>query len=226
MTYPAHPYGFPPEWSWWKQLGPEHGHGGIRAFDVPDYSKLPEKALKDRPTFDRLNLSFRDFAHARSAITFIEEEIGDEDETYTLAELRKFTCYETTLIVAYARPFSESHGLPKLTFSQLAVKLSPFNRALHDEMIALRNKVFAHSDDAHIPRSSGWVMKGKRPGEGGSFSVYAAPRFQEGTLLTYAKVQQVSVLMSSIVAAIHRRLQAMHVHFLDDLPSHDMFSDD
>lgn len=195
---------------------------GIRAFDAPDYNKLPDHLLKDRSTFDRLVLSCRDFSHARSAITFIEEEIGDEEERYTLAQLRKFMCYETTLIVAYARPFSESQGLPRLSFQQLAVKLSPFNRKLHEEMIALRNKVFAHSDDEHIPRSSGFVMKGRRSGSEEQFTVYAAPRFQEGTLLTYAKVQQVSVLMSSILNAVHHRLQAMHIHFLNRFPAVDI----
>lgn len=152
--------------------------------------------------------------------------IGDEDERYSLAELRKFTCYETTLIVAYTRPFSESQGLPRLSFQHLAVKLSPFNRALHEEMMRLRNKVFAHSDDEHIPRSSGWAMKGTPHGGGDPFTVFVPPRFQEGTLLRYAKVQQVSVLVSSIVNAVMHRLQAMHVHFLDEMPIHEMLQGD
>lgn len=222
MTDTQHPYGFPDEWFWRKEHGPGSASMGIRAFDAPDYKKLPESLLKDRATFDRLVLSCRDFAHAHSAITFIEEEIGDEEERYTLAQLRKFMCYETTLIVAYARPFSESQGLPRLSFQQLAVKLSPFNRALHEEMIALRNKVFAHSDDEHIPRSAGFVMRGRRPGDEHQFTTYVTPRFQEGTLLTYAKVQQVNVLMSSILNAVHHRLQAMHVHFLNELPAYDL----
>ncbi len=222
----VHPYAFPDEWFWRKEHGDGSASGGVRAFDTPDFSRLPESALKDRLTFDRLILSLRDFAHARSAITFIEEEIGDEGERYSLAELRKFTCYETTLIVAYARPFSESKGLPRLSFQHLAVKLSPFNRALHEEMMSLRNKVFAHSDDEHIPRSSGWAMKGTPHGGGAPFTAFVPPRFQEGTLLSYAKVQQVSVMVSSIVAAVVHRLQAMHVHFLDEIPVREMLSGD
>lgn len=54
-------------------------------------------------------ISIQDFQIARSAATFLLEDI-DEDARYPLAEMRRFKCYETTMVIAYARPFSMAKG--------------------------------------------------------------------------------------------------------------------
>lgn len=159
-TEQEHPYGFPKDWFFFEKTGEDSGWGGVRCFPPPDPTKLPEATLKDRNLFERLLLSLRDLSHARSAITFICEDI-DFDEKYSLAELRRFQCYETTLVVSYCRPFSESAAqIPRLSYRKLGIKLSPFTRAIHDGLISKRNKIFAHSDGEEVKYSQPVVMHG------------------------------------------------------------------
>jgi hypothetical protein len=176
--------------------------------------------LKGHALSQRLLLSLRDFAHARSAITFMREDI-DFQQKYGLAELRRFQCYETMLVVSYCRPFSESvGGLPRLSYRTLGIKLSPFVRALHDHLMDKRNKLFAHSDIGSVEYAPPVVMHG-RDTKGRPFTTLFPPRFQEGTLLDEAGFEQVSVLVECTSNAVMHMLQAMHVNFGDRYPSTD-----
>ena len=58
----------------------------------------------------RLMISAQDFAQAYSAATFLLEEVDDGERYNTLAKMRRFRCYETAMVVAYARPFSMAKG--------------------------------------------------------------------------------------------------------------------
>ncbi len=93
--------------------------------------------------------SLKDFQMALSAADFLSEL--DTDKTYSKIELRKYKCFETTMITSYARPFSQSHGnTPRLNLSEIRAQLSEDQMALHKELLELRNKVFAHSDGDRI----------------------------------------------------------------------------
>ena len=86
-----------------------------------------------------------DFQLAESAAAFLQE--ADEEELYSVVELRRFRCYEHTAIMSYARPFSQSKGsVPKLSLKQCGVKLTSTENDLHHRIIDLRNKLVAHSD--------------------------------------------------------------------------------
>ncbi len=50
--------------------------------------------------------------------------------------------YMTAMVIAYARPFTESRGWPK--FPQRLLRLSPEQKALHNRVLNLRNEVYAH----------------------------------------------------------------------------------
>tara|TARA_R110002020_G_scaffold134518_32_gene300240 strand:- start:1212 stop:1754 length:543 start_codon:yes stop_codon:yes gene_type:complete len=177
--------------------------------------------LKDFALFQRLLLSLRDFAHAHSAITFIREEI-DFEKKYSLAELRRFQCFETMLVVSYCRPFSESVGeIPRLSYQALGIKLSPFVKALHDSLTVKRNKLFAHSDAGSVEYALPIVMHAK-DSKGGPISVLFPPRFREGTLMDEAEFEQVSVLVECATGAVMHMLQAMHGNFADRYPSTDL----
>jgi len=215
-----HPYGFPDDWFYWIETGKDSGYGGIRCFQPPDLSKLPPERLKNHALFQRLLLSLRDFAHARSAISFIRDDV-DFEQMYGLAELRRFQCYETTLVVSYCRPFSESIGdFPRLSYRTLGIKLSPFVKALHDDLVDKRNKLFAHSDVGSVEYARPVVIH-DRDAKGRPFTTLFPPRFQEGTLLHEAEFEQVSVLVECASNAVMHMLQAMHVHFADLYPSID-----
>lgn len=93
----------------------------------------------------RMLYSLRDLEIALSAADFLTE--ADEDENYSHVELRRFKCYETTAVVSYSRPFSESkNGFPKLSLKMCDVSLSEHERGLHEKILATRNTIMAHSD--------------------------------------------------------------------------------
>jgi hypothetical protein len=94
----------------------------------------------------RLLYSLKDIQLTLSVAEFLSE--CDPDESIGKVELRRYKCYETTAIVAYARPFSQSRGggFPRLSMSMIGVRLEEPMQALHTQIINLRNKQIAHSD--------------------------------------------------------------------------------
>ena len=89
--------------------------------------------------------SLGDFALALSAAAFLGE--CDESGKCTKVELRRFRCYETTVIISYTRPFSQSsHRFPKLSLKMTGATLTEEQIALHHRLRKLRDKVIAHSD--------------------------------------------------------------------------------
>jgi hypothetical protein len=93
----------------------------------------------------RLLYSLGDFQLALSACEFLYE--CDPQETYSKIQLRRFRCFETTLIIAYCRPFSQSDGnVAPLTLKMAKVDLTEKEKLLHRRLIRMRNKIVAHSD--------------------------------------------------------------------------------
>jgi hypothetical protein len=89
--------------------------------------------------------SLKDIQLALSAADFLQS--CDPDEKISKVELRRFKCYETTAIVSYARPFSESRGVvPKLSLKMIGLRLDAQHLALHNRILDLCNRVIAHSD--------------------------------------------------------------------------------
>ena len=91
-----------------------------------DPEKVKQHAERRRR---RLLYSLNDLQQALSACSFLYE--CDEQGTYSKSELRRFRCYETTLVVAYGRPFSQplAGGIPPLSTKMIGLKLSPERRA-------------------------------------------------------------------------------------------------
>lgn len=201
---------------WYKRSGnPDMGMTvGIRCFDRPDYSKRPKDSLSDHFLFERLLLSLRDFAHAGSAATFILQDVNYA-KTYDLAELRRFQAYETSLIVSYSRPFSEtSAGLPRLSYKSLGIKLSSYTRAIHDDLIDKRNTVFAHSDVSAIEYSKPVITEFERP-DGSRFTTLFPPKFREGLMFSESQIRRIENLISCNSDATFHLLHAMHPNFED-----------
>lgn len=107
----------------------------------------------------RLMMSALDFRHALSAATFLLEDV-DWTKSYRSEELRRFKCYETTMVVSYARPFTQArgHGAPfgwKLI--KPAFQINEAEAALHSRMMDSRNRLHAHSDgDTTLIRPEIW----------------------------------------------------------------------
>ena len=151
----------------------------------------------------------------------MEEDIEWENE-HPLGELRRFQAYETSLIVSYARPFSQSKGhIPRLSYAKLGIKLSAFTREIHKDLIAKRNKVFAHSDASAVEYLPPFVMRGQRD-DGAIYSTLGPPKFREGTFFGQADIARIRVLVDCLHSAVFFMANAMHPNFIDRLHVHDM----
>ncbi|NTG30120.1 hypothetical protein G6K88_31275 [Agrobacterium rhizogenes] len=221
----SHPFGFPEEWYYRAEHGKDSATISYQAFPAPDPTKLPDRILRDHAFFRRLILSLRDIAHSSSAATFIHQDV-DFEEKYGRADLRRFMCYETTLIVSYARPFSQSYSeLPALTYGKMGIKLPAFTKRLHEDLLHKRNQIFAHADPAAIPHSKLGIMKFRNTNDQ-PFSILTPPRFQEGTLLDKDEYEQVSLLISCLSSAIYAVANAMHPYVSDKYPEWETVGED
>lgn len=90
-----------------------------------------------------------DFQQALSALTFLMEDC-DFDAKYSAVDLRRFRCYETSIIVSFSRPFEKSRGSSTLSLKALGVKLEQSEQALYERVLNLRRKVVAHSDEEYM----------------------------------------------------------------------------
>lgn len=161
----------------------------------------------------RLMLSCSDFSQAMSAATFLLQEF-EQDTAYGLPAWRKFRCYETTLIVAYARPFSRSEGgVPTLGFKTIDVKLTDAERALHERVIDFRNKLYGHSDaDAVEMRVLCLHEIFKHNGAEMNLIV---PRFDETTRMSWDEILRPSELSSKLYEKTFKKAQELGGQFKD-----------
>ena len=91
-----------------------------------------------------------------------------------------------------------------LSYRALGIKLSPFVRALHDDLMDKRNKLFAHSDVGRVEYAPPVAMHGGDKKGRPPFTILVPPRFREGTLLDEAGFEQVSVLVECTSNACSR----------------------
>ena len=102
--------------------------------------KLTEQQL------ERTIYSFWDFQQALSALTFLLEDC-DFNQNYSKIELRRFRCYETTLIVSLTRPFEKSRNATTLSLRAIGVRFDDAEKKLVDKVIRLRRRIVANSDE-------------------------------------------------------------------------------
>ncbi len=171
---------------------------------------------------NRLMLSGRDFQQALSAATFLYDEM---DDARGLADLRRLRCFETNMVVSYARPFSQAHGTVKpLKLSDLKLEMKAGWQEMHERLIHLRNKLFAHSDADIVPMSVtvlNTIMGDERP----DFP-FVMPRFEEGLSFTDKEVWLIQDLCRHANHASLERTQELgidfqdrfHIHHIDPTP--------
>lgn len=106
-------------------------------------SALNDKQLK------RVICSNWDFQQALSALTFLLEEC-DSEAKYNRIQLRKFRCYETSIIISFARPFEGTRSGDTLGLKALGIRLDDGEHALKEKVMGLRRKVIAHSEEEYM----------------------------------------------------------------------------
>lgn len=95
--------------------------------------------------------SLWDLQQALSALTFLMEDC-DLDATYSKVELRRFRCYESTVIISLARPFEGTRSGTSLSLKRMGIKLSTDEKQLLEKIMHLRRAIIAHSgeDEMHF----------------------------------------------------------------------------
>lgn len=167
---------------------------------------------------NRVLLSTRDFQQALSAATFLYE---DMDEARGLVAMRRLRCYETNMVVAYARPFSQAHGpVSRLKLGDLSVELSDEQQALHARLIEQRNRLYAHSDAEVVPMSVD-VMNTIFGGDKADFQ-FVMPRFDETCSFTDMEVLRVQELCRRLHRAALMAAQTLGADFKDRFASFDI----
>ena len=156
----------------------------------------------------RLLYSLNDLQHALSACEFLYE--CEETNTYSKIELRRFRCYETTLVVAYTRPFVQSRGVAApLTLKMVSLKLSKDRQALHERLMDMRNKIMAHSDSEMMRMTTQPFDVSMQDGEPPMYLIQMV--FDEGITLHGALLIETNELLhevyQAIYATLHKELQ-------------------
>lgn len=103
-------------------------------------------------TILRLLVALGDFQMALSAATFLAE--CEPHVKYSMVDLRRFRCFETTLIVAYSRPFKADSKRFKWSVEDLGLNLSEHELELHQEILNRRDKIYAHTDQEMVSLQS------------------------------------------------------------------------
>jgi hypothetical protein len=104
--------------------------------------------------------------------------------------------FTTSLVTAYARPFTRSHGWPKIPPELIIYDRR--EQELHETIIALRHKVYAHSD------SESYSV---RPWRSGSFAtdILGSPTLR----LTAAEAALFQVMTAKIMKSMRARMKAI-----------------
>lgn len=103
-----------------------------------------------------------DFQQALSALTFLLEDC-DFSRKYDKVSLRRFRCYESTLIISMARPFETTRRATTIGLRALGITLSDDEKALVAKILELRRKIVAHSaeEEMHFRSTSFPVLDGQ-----------------------------------------------------------------
>jgi hypothetical protein len=136
----------------------------------------------------RVIYSSWDFQQALSALTFLLEDC-DFDEKYDKVTLRRFRCYESTLIISMARPFDTTRSGTTIGLRALDIKLTSNQKSLLKKVTDLRGVVIAHSaeEEMHFRTSTFQVLDGR----------FNIPHFQfnEGLHLEKSELLELKTLL-------------------------------
>jgi len=161
----------------------------------------------------RLMISVRDFQEALSAATFLLEEV-DQSEKYPLAEIRRFRCYETAMVIAYARPFSMARGeVGPLQPKDTGLSMNAAEKSLHTKLITHRNTVYGHSDaefvEIHVTR---FHLPLDHDPAGFDCLI---PRFEERMRFSLTEIHTIHEMLHKLVHALTRQCQKFGASFKD-----------
>lgn len=145
---------------------------------------------------NRLIYSSWDFQQALSALTFLMDEC-DFEATYNRIDLRRFRCYEASLVISFARPFEPSRGQTILGLRAIGVQLDSEETRLKEAMLSLRRKVVAHSDEQLMHFRAATIQ----PLEDSSISMPLL-QFTESLYIEASQCRPLEALLRKLIAGI------------------------
>jgi hypothetical protein len=102
-------------------------------------------SVHDKALHAKLRVSRRDISIARSCAAFLRKKGWHTHPFFRRGSIPiQQVSFTTTMIVAYARPFSPGRG--NLNFPTRLLQCQPPEATLHDRLLALRHEAYAHSD--------------------------------------------------------------------------------
>lgn len=137
-----------------------------------------------------------DFQQALSAVTFLIEEC-EYQKKYSIVDLRRFRCYETTLIVSFARPFKTGKGRKQLDLSAIGFEFTAEECDLKDKLIRLRDKLVSHSDEEEME----YKTYSFKPFDDINVRM-PVEQFQEALYLEEAEIYKIKELLHRVTNAI------------------------
>jgi hypothetical protein len=183
---------------------------------------MSEEVRKERDfnKLTRLMISGHDFQQALSAATFLLEDV-DETEKYSLAQLRRFRCFETAMVIAYARPFSMAKGkVGALKWIDVGLAKNGAERSLHEKLIKHRNTIGGHSD-AEFINMRVMLMHQYFDHNDVDFSLIM-PRFDEGMRFTLVEIGTIHAMLHNIINNLFFQFQERGVEFRDRFATYEM----
>ncbi|MFZ5734384.1 MAG: hypothetical protein ACOY4O_16730 [Pseudomonadota bacterium] len=150
----------------------------------------------------RLISALGDFQLASSASAFLAEV--DVAERYSTKQLRRFRCYETSLIIAYTRPFTQTKGtVPRLSIKMTNAKLTQEQSSLHGRVMELRNKITAHTDEEMMRFATTTFPLDQ---DNGTDFHFLQMEFDEGLTFIGNELWEFDTLLRTVSAATYRTL--------------------
>jgi hypothetical protein len=165
-------------------------------------------------------ISGYDFQQALSSATFLLEEVN-EGVNYSLPELRRFRCYETAMVIAYARPFSMAKGeVRPLRWRDTGLSRTAAERSLHAKLIKHRNTVCAHSD-ADFVRMRVLVMHEYFEHNDVDLNLVIS-RFQEGMRFSLTEIDTIEDMLHKLIHSLFHKCQKLGAEFKDRFTTYEL----
>lgn len=153
---------------------------------------------KDAKLYSKLYVSKNDIAFARYCAGVLLEH-GWHAEPWEMRETmyQQQAAFTTALVTAYARPFTHSKGWPDFP-SKLIDTYDQREKALHQKIMKLRHKVYAHSD------SESYSIHPSR-GENCTITTVIEPTMR----ITAEDAKLFEAMSSKLLSSIHVRMEAI-----------------
>jgi hypothetical protein len=128
--------------------------------DTSDIPPLDDAFFKSAKwLLPRWGIDLGDFKQANEFATHILRRKGQHDQKESQVKSLEHRAFNTSLIISYARPFSQNKNFenePKSSLRKhVAEVLSETEIGLHDRVLSMRDTLYAHSD-ANAHRLPNW----------------------------------------------------------------------